>query len=131
METNYTITNLTKGLVYRLRYRVLNYVGWSGFSPTLFALVATVPSVPLSPDLISATNFSITLKFHESLNNGGSKVMGYELWMDNGFGTTFTKVLSYFDNSMLFTISSGLVSGRIYTFKYRSQNIIGFSDFSI
>jgi hypothetical protein len=92
METNYTITNLTEGLVYRLRYRVLNYVGWSSFSPTLYALVATVPSVPASPDLISATNISITLRFHESLYNGGSKVLGYELWIDDGFGTPFTKV---------------------------------------
>lgn len=44
METEYTITDLTAGLVYRLRYRVLNFVGWSTYSPSLFALVATVPT---------------------------------------------------------------------------------------
>jgi hypothetical protein len=34
------------------------------------------------------------------------------------------------DQSLSHTISTGLVSGRIYTFKYRSENIVGYSDFS-
>ena len=46
MQTLYTISNLTTGYKYRLRYRVLNIVGWSNYSPTLFALVANVPSAP-------------------------------------------------------------------------------------
>jgi hypothetical protein len=46
MQTTYTIENLQEGLVYRLRYRVQNVVGWSDFSPMLYALVATVPSTP-------------------------------------------------------------------------------------
>lgn len=50
--------------------------------------------------------------------------------MDSGIGTQFTQVSSYTDNSLLHTISTGLVSGRIYTFKYRSQNVVGYSDFS-
>lgn len=92
MQTEYQISNLTAGLVYRLRYRVLNFVGWSTFSPTLYALVATVPSAPASPSLLSATATSITLELAESLKNGGSKVTSYELWMDSGYGTAFTKV---------------------------------------
>lgn len=90
METKYTITDLSAGLVYRLRYRTLNFVGWSSYSPTLFVLVATVPSRPDPVELDSATANSITLNFHESLNNGGSKILGYELWMDDGYGTAFT-----------------------------------------
>lgn len=46
METQYTIENLEEGSVYRLRYRVLNLVGWSTYSPTLHVLVATVPAAP-------------------------------------------------------------------------------------
>jgi len=92
MQTEYQIGNLTAGLIYRLRYRVLNFVGWSTFSPTLYALVATVPSAPASPSLLSATATSITLDLAESLKNGGSKVTSYELWMDSGYGTSFTNV---------------------------------------
>jgi hypothetical protein len=40
-------------------------------------------------------------------------------------------VTSYTDDAMSHTISTGLVSGRIYTFKFRSANIVGYSDFSI
>ena len=61
MQTEYEIRDLVLGRSYRLRYRVLNYVGWSAFSPTLFALVAVVPSAPAKPDLVAATSSSITL----------------------------------------------------------------------
>ena len=130
METEYTIGGLTAGLVYRIRYRTLNYVGWSSYSPILYALVANVPSAPAPVDLSSATSTSISLLFHESLDNGGAHITSYELWMDDGYGTAFTKVSGYTDNQMAHTISSGLVSGKIYTFKFRSENSIGFSEFS-
>lgn len=109
MQTTYTIENLEEGLVYRLRYRVQNIVGWSEFSPILYVLVATVPSTPQSPSLISATSSSITLQFSESLHNRGSKITAYELWRDDGFGTAFAKVDSYTDNSMTHTVTQGLV----------------------
>ena len=130
MDTEYTITGLTAGLVYRLRYRTLNYVGWSSFSPTLYALVATVPSAPAAVDLSSATSSSISLLFHESFDNGGAHITSYELWMDDGYGTAFSQVTGYTDNSMAHTISSGLLSGRIYSFKFRSANSVGYSEFS-
>lgn len=36
METEYTLGSLVTSRTYRLRYRVLNYVGWSTFSPYLY-----------------------------------------------------------------------------------------------
>jgi Fibronectin type III domain len=50
----------------------LNYVGWSAFSPTMFALVAVAPSAPAKPELIAATQSTITLQLYQSLNSGGS-----------------------------------------------------------
>ena len=46
METEYIINPpfVIRGLTHRLRYRVLNLVGWSDYSPYLYALVATYPS---------------------------------------------------------------------------------------
>lgn len=53
MQTRYEITDgLVEGLVYRLRYRVLNNVGWSNYSPILYALVATVPTEPAMPTFV-------------------------------------------------------------------------------
>lgn len=83
-ETEYIIGNLTSGVTYRLRYRVLNAVGWSTYSPVYSCLVADVPSSPNAVDLVQATATSITLRLRESLSNGGSNILNYELWMDNG-----------------------------------------------
>ena len=130
-EREYIVGDLNAGSTYRLRYRVRNFVGWSDYSETLFVLCATVPDAPDSVYLIAATDSSIYLGFHESLFNGGSEITAYELWMDDGFGSEFVQVTGYIDDSASHTISSGLVSGRIYTFKYRSQNSVGYSDFSV
>lgn len=92
MVTQYTITdNIVKGRTYQAKYRVLNGAGWSDFSSILFATAASVPKAPPKPTLGSATGSSITLNFEESPDDGGSTILGYELWMDTGsLGTTFT-----------------------------------------
>ena len=89
-ETEYTISGLNAGSTYRLRYRVRNFVGWSSFSPILYALCATIPSAPAPVDLVQATESTITLAFHESLYNGGTEIISYQLWMDDGFGSDFS-----------------------------------------
>lgn len=83
MNTKYIIsTGLVRGKTYRLRYRVSNQIGWSDFSPLLYALVANAPSRPAAPQLISATGSSITMQLFESADDGGTKVVLYELWRD-------------------------------------------------
>jgi hypothetical protein len=82
MLRDFTIKSVIRGRTYRLRYRVLNAVEWSDYSPNLFALVATKPSAPPKPSLGSATGSTITINFKESANSGGSKVTLYELWKD-------------------------------------------------
>jgi hypothetical protein len=96
----------------------------------LFALVASEPSAPRSPYLIRSTSNQITLGLFESDFNGGSKVTSYELWRDNGINTEFIYVDSYYADSLTYTITSGVVPGEIYTFKARSLNSVGFSNFS-
>ena len=57
--------------------------------------------------------------------------MGYELYKDSGVqGSGLSKVLSYSDNSMETTITAAITSGTTYTFKFRSFNKVGFSEFS-
>lgn len=54
--TYYSISQgIVRGRTYRLRYRTLNGVGYSGYSPLLYATAANVPSAPASPKLIGAT----------------------------------------------------------------------------
>lgn len=87
---------IQRGLTYRLRYRTLNGAGWSDYSPVLYALAATVPTPPPPPSLVSASSTAIHLSFEESSDNGGSKILFYELHMDNGIlGSNFDKVMTY------------------------------------
>lgn len=64
--------------------------------------------------------------------NGGSEILSYELYMDNGRGGDFTSLIGGGFDSLetAFTISDGLVSGLMYRFRYRSRNINGFSQWS-
>jgi len=74
------------------------------------------------------------------LETGGSDVTAYELYMDQGeINSVFSKVDSYGlaggNNASLLRYSveaarDGLIMGRIYSFKMRSANHVGFSEFS-
>jgi hypothetical protein len=66
------------------------------------------------------------------VDNGGSPVQSYELWVDDGNKGPFSQVTRY-GQSEEFTIErtlENLVSGRFYRVKLRAENAIGISDFS-
>ena len=71
----------------------------------------------------------------DSTDNGGSAIIKYELWVDagNDFNSGFTQLTNYAGNVLLYGATSatdGLVLGRVYRFKARALNAIGYSDFS-
>lgn len=87
--------------------------------------------------MIAATINSITLEFYESVDGGGSRVLDYELEIDEGTqGTAFSKVESYDGNSGQHTLSTdplasdNIESGKTYTFRIRARNIVGYSAYS-
>jgi hypothetical protein len=127
-------TLIIKGRMHRFRYRALNLVGWSHFSEEAAILAAQVPSTPARPSFISYTVNSLTILIPASLDNGGSDIIKYELWVDagNDFNSDYHKIEG-FDGLRNYYVASdadGLVVGEKYRFICRSLNIIGFSDFS-
>jgi|LauGreDrversion4_2_1035121.scaffolds.fasta_scaffold26594_2 hypothetical protein len=68
-----------------------------------------------------------------SPDNGGAKVLRYELYIDDGNKGTFTNITNY-DSSMGFVIDktkeTHLVSGFIYRIMMRAVNMIGNSEYS-
>jgi len=62
----YIQKGIVRGKTYRLRYRTLNGIGFSAYSPYLYATSANVPAAPPAPQLVSSTGNSITLKFGET-----------------------------------------------------------------
>jgi len=50
MTLSYTYSlNIIKGSTYRARYRALNLIGWSGYSPIGYLTAASAPSAPPAP----------------------------------------------------------------------------------
>jgi titin len=135
LQRTHTIkTGISRGKYYRIRYRVGNSVGWSDFSPILVAQAAKEPSAPPEPTLASSSATEIELNLFESLDNQGSSIQLYELWMNAGTdGSAFSMIYSTTTLPSTFDVTNalhGIASGSIYIFKIRAQNGIGYSEYS-
>jgi len=131
LKLSFTVTEgITKGTIYRFRYRVKNAVGWSDFSDTAFILAANAPAKPPAPVYLSSTSTGVTLQFSQTLDDGGSAVTAYKLYRDDGddFTSSHTLLGNYDGSSLTYSAtvgSDGLVSGRVYRFTYVATNAIG------
>jgi len=56
---SFTVTGLITGNTYRFRYRAVNAVGFSGWSPITLLQPASTPSTPVPPIYVSSTNDDI------------------------------------------------------------------------
>lgn len=127
---------IEKSSSYSFRCRSRNIYYWSDWSDVLTVLAADKPSIPPTPTFVSATANSITVQLHESEDYGGSVVTQYELWMDQGeTNSAFALVPGYDTTGFVLTHTvtfalDGIVTGKIYSFKFRGQNNKGYSDFS-
>ena len=127
---------MVKGLVYRVRYRVRNAVGWSDYSPIGYLRVADKPDAPPVPQFVEATSSTILLALQPSADDGGASIDRYEIWIDDGDLGDFSKVEGYDGFSTSFSIDnqdgqmSTLDSGKIYRIKYLAHNAMGDSLFS-
>jgi len=83
MPTSRVIQGLVKGRLYHLKNRVLNINGWSPFSDISSIRTAIVPSTPMTPQLITATDLEMQLKFFKLVDNGGGELLTFELYMED------------------------------------------------
>ena len=145
LSTEYTVTGLVRGQDYGFRYRAINANGGGVWSAITYITAATIPSAPANaPEYVSSTNTQIVLKLSRSYDDGGAAIADYELEIDQGFPptalitsgiSTFTKVTQYVYSTHWFsyTIDSttlSLTPGKLYRFRYRSKNKMGYSPYS-
>jgi hypothetical protein len=110
--------------------------GWSAFSPVTYILAAGIPSTPARPEFVSATDNSISLKMFPSVDSTGAFITHYVLEVDEGESDSdFTEVSSYLQTSFLMThtltyATDGIITGRIYTFRFKAVNEKGESEYS-
>lgn len=90
----------------------------------------TAPNAPEDPSFNAATATSITINIADSLDNGGSTITGYKVYMDSGsLDDDMTEVGDYDGTSSTYTASS-LTTGNKYRFSVTAVNDIGESDHS-
>ena len=135
LSTTYNVYTVTKGRIYRVRYRVQNAIGWSDYSPIGYLRVADVPVAPPPAIIVSTSATQIALALRPTEENGGAEIIGYELWIDDGdLGETYTRLQSYDGLAQSFVIDTAvettLVQGKVYRIKMLAKNEMGLSEFS-
>jgi hypothetical protein len=72
---------------------------------------------------VSSTGTSIRIGFYETSNNGGSKIIEYKLFRDEGdlSSEITTEVTDYNGADSEFTVT-GLTEGAVYRFTYFAVN---------
>jgi hypothetical protein len=133
---HYTDYLVSKGTTYRYKYRARNINGWGDFSGVSYLLAASVPAQPSAPTMSAVDDNTMALELYTSVDTGGANIDTYELWKDAGeLNTDFTKVSTYSGSASsldhtLEKAADGLTPGKLYGFKFRSKNVVGFSPFS-
>jgi hypothetical protein len=133
LETQVQVNNLTKGAVYRARYRAINSIGSGEWSNLAYARVAKVPEAPPAPVVSSVDETHIQLALTISSDDGGTGITAYHLYMNEGAnGTPMHEIMAYDQSALSYTIAAGnvvdthtVVSGNIYTIKYLAENAVG------
>ena len=107
-------------------------VGPGPWSPIAVFKAATVPAPPEKPYYIGSTDDSITLGLLESVDNGGSEIIRYELFRDEGdlSSPVNVKVSDYAVGVNEVTVT-GLTSGQVYRFTLVAVNDFSSSDPSL
>lgn len=136
MATHFTVSQgVLKGRTHRFRYRAKNAVGWGPFSAEASVLAADRPSRPDPPQFSSFALETLTVTVTASPDNGGTALLGTELWRDAGddFSSVFVLVAGYDGASPTYGLTAvdGMAPGKTYRLKSRSFNAIGASVDSI
>lgn len=88
LATDYSISaGIQPGGLYRFRYRARNVNGWSGWSSLSYIRAASVPARPPRPLLLSVDATTIRVQLVRASHDGGSAILGYELYRNQGSGT--------------------------------------------
>lgn len=101
-----------------------------------YVVASTFPKAPPKPIYTFVDNTKLDLLLTQTQDDGGSKILAYYLYINEGFdGTAYHKVTTYDGDSMVFTINAGeqfgsmtVTAGLTYTIKFVAQNVIGYSE---
>lgn len=105
-------------------------MGYSDYSETVSILAAQIPDAPVLladvPTITLADRIGLTWSPPEF--SGGSPIIDYTVWYDDGRGDDTFEVRQ--SGLQLSYTALSLVQGTTYKFKVKARNLYGFSEFS-
>jgi hypothetical protein len=107
-------------------------------SPLLGVILAALPLQPPAPVLVSSSSASTTLDISgfPASSDGGCEVRSYDIQRDDGQGGAFSSLVGLSSPYLLETYTAAqstatpIVRGRVYRFRYRASNCIGWGPLS-
>uniref|UniRef100_A0A8C4UM71 Titin n=1 Tax=Falco tinnunculus TaxID=100819 RepID=A0A8C4UM71_FALTI len=125
-DTSFKTTNLEEGIEYEFRVSAENIVGSSPLDskPVVVQYPYKVPGPPGTPFVTAASKDHMIVQWHEPVNDGGSKILGYHLECKDKNSILWIK-----QNKSLITDTKyktdGLEEGLEYEFRVSAENIVG------
>jgi hypothetical protein len=86
------ISGLAPRTTYRLHVVAINKAGIGQSSDDVSCYTVTVPGQPGTPELVTSTATSITVRWTPAYDDGGAPIADYELEMDEVEGLGFANV---------------------------------------
>jgi hypothetical protein len=126
-DHTFTFTATETGKHLKFKLEATNELGTTMSDDYLEVLLAGIPPKPPTNvgKLFSNKEF-IAVEMPEVTDNGGSTLNQYELETDDGLQSQF----SSFYVGLNRTVEVPVTLGRTYRFRYRVNNVIGWSDYS-
>ena len=130
LSTNYVVSGLSEGSRYEFRIIACNEAGPGAPSRPSEPIIAGVQKFPPGPpegvEIDRITKSSITLSWRPPREDGGSKIIGYNVEMKRRDEEDFTMVTSYLHTETHLTVDR-LFERKEYSFRVYAINDIGTS----
>ena len=82
-STTFAVSDLNDGETYKFAIRAINNIGASQYSSTTLLAAATIPSIPDTPTVTTASSASITIEWTEPAS-GGASITNYHVYEAEG-----------------------------------------------
>lgn len=123
-----SVTGMSLGTTYYIRYRAVNAIGGGAWSDTVSVTTYDVPSAPGTPTLGTETTTGVPLSWSVPTDNGGLAITGYQVQRATNSG--FTTGLATSDITGTSATIGPLSSGTNYWFRVRAKNDAGYGAYS-
>lgn len=122
------------GSTYAIKIRAINDIDWAESEP-LNVVLAAVPDQPSTAPYqdysqTSGTQIKVLYDAFATTKNGGSPVLGYDLWRDDGMNGNYYRVYTVDDILAVVYYDQNVEKNKLYRYKYRARNVNGWGEFS-